>query len=173
MMADIRGGGNYFDAAQQRHKDAVLLFKHNQYSGASYLAGCAIEAMFWAFIPENERVSQRGRHDLQILYEVGLGAKFEAIYVRRFRLGAVRDNTELQNFDRLTREISINMTNARLRWKNSYRYYPDSKLRELVRKTRPVRTSKPGDILRSSVNILLEACQFFIALGIQKQGWIG
>lgn len=161
--------GRYHEAGQERLADAVLLYKQNQFSGASYLAGCAIEATLWAFLPEAERIGRRGRHDLQTLFEVGLGAK---LYAKQYKGGTAPDTTGLQKFQDLSREISKYITDATLRWNNSYRYYPDSTLRAIVRKNRLYDVTASGDALKSSVNILLEACQFFVALGIRKQSWV-
>ncbi len=161
----------YFEAAEERLREATLLHKSSQYSGAAYLAGCAIEAMFWAFVPRDKADGIRGRHDLQILYEAGLGAKFDAVYREQFRVGA-KDSVKLLKFEERSRLISKNLTNARLRWNNSYRYYPDSFLRSQVQSDRSLSRGISGDVLKHSVNMLLEVCQYFIALGMQREHWI-
>jgi hypothetical protein len=80
--------------------------------------------MLWAFIPAEESLSQRGRHDLQRLYEAGLGRKLYAQYQGKFRGGLV-DTLKSRTFERRDEEISRYLTDARIRWANSYRYYYD------------------------------------------------
>jgi len=172
MARDPSTPQRYYDASQERFNEAVSLFALKQYSGASYLAGCAIEAMFWTFIPEQEAPGHRGRHDLQRLYEAGLGKKLYAQYNSKFRGGLASDTPGLQKFEKRDQEISRYLTESRLRWTNSYRYYPDALLRSMVNRDPTLRAGATGDVLRTSVDVLIVACQFFIALGMTKRKWI-
>lgn len=170
MGDNVPRADDYFEASQSRFQEAVSLYKNNFYVGAAYLAGCPIEATFWAFVPPERELGQRGRHNLQQLYEAGLGERIDARYRERFRSGASVGEHAIKLKD-LSRQISANLTIASTRWANSYRYYPESRILNIAKKlARRKKDSK--DPLKRTVNELLDASKFFVGLGIQKRAWI-
>ncbi len=154
----------YYVAAQERFAEATLLYTNRQFAGACYLAGCAIESTFWAFILESNKVG-KGRHDLPLLYREGLGKRLNSEFTEKHRGGAALNDQKLDAVLNRSKRISEYLTHAQARWQNRFRYYPCSALEAIIKKSPGLRKGLGQPFIKGSVNILLEACQFFLELG--------
>src|ERR1700681_2648158 len=139
----------YYVAAHDRLEDANALYGADRYTGALYLAGCAMEAMMWAFIPA-EDVGERGRHNFFRLFQAGLDAKAKERFAITHRSGAALTASQENRAREQFLTVGANLTEASVLWHNSIRYHTASMVSVRVRKSQSFRTWAKGDLLKAA-----------------------
>jgi len=135
---------HYRDSARARAITARILLNHGRYSAAIYFSGACVESILRAYITrENPEFDEK--HDLVKLYNASQIEKYITNPKSR-------------------RKINVCLGNVWDRWKNSYRYADDDRLRSEFKRLK-FYVGVQGDLLKFNSSLCVDS-----ALEIQTIG---
>lgn len=137
---------DYVEVAQERLKEANLLYDESRYSLALYVAGVAVESLL------------RG-------YVFRLGPMLEAAH----NLKLLWKASELSSLVTSAESLQIDAANSTLfrRWKNDLRYTSNDRLRRRLKRLKLDRGIH-GDFLKENCRNAIEAATTILKVGVAK-----
>jgi HEPN domain-containing protein len=137
---------DYVDAAQERLRNAKLLYEAAQYAFALYAAGVAVESLLRAYIVRIEPVFETAHNLPKLLNE------------SKLRQVVTPDESEL---------IDISLITLARRWKNDLRYTSNNRLRRRLKKLKLDR-GRRGDFLKENCRIAIDMAATILRIGAAK-----
>jgi HEPN domain-containing protein len=136
-------GDDYIGGAGERLEAASQMYKSSRFVDALYLAGVAVECVLRAYA-QDESDEFEGRHDLSRLMKAATVERFAG--------------------EKQRQAISAALGEVWTRWKNNYRYAPDSKLRAELKRLQLDRGIK-GDALKENARVALQNASTIVNKG--------
>jgi HEPN domain-containing protein len=137
---------DYIDAAQERLRNANLLYEAAEYSFALYAAGVAVESLLRAYIFRVD-TKLEAAHNLKLLWKTS-------------KLRFLVSPAEFVEID----ATIIKLFN---RWRNDLRYTSNGRLRRRLKKQKLDRGIR-GDFLKETCRITVEAATTILKIGVAK-----